>query len=114
MKIGENIRKIRMLKGYSQEYIASLLKISQRSFSKIERNEVNITWDRIQEISKILEVDINVLKNFSNFDIFDNLNQEETDIDKLIKKQFYKLELELQNLKALLLKNQYLKTINDL
>jgi transcriptional regulator with XRE-family HTH domain len=38
--IGEKIRQIRDLKGLSQEYISGKLGISQRAYSKIERNEI--------------------------------------------------------------------------
>ena len=34
--IGINIRKIRELKGLSQEYMASQLSLSQRAYSKLE------------------------------------------------------------------------------
>ena len=56
MKIGENIRKFRVLKGYSQEYMANVLEISQRNYSKIERNEIKVTDDKIFNIAKILEI----------------------------------------------------------
>jgi transcriptional regulator with XRE-family HTH domain len=56
MEIGENIRKIRVTKGFSQEYMAKTIGISQRNYSKIERNEINITCDKIISISKTLDI----------------------------------------------------------
>ncbi|MGB0254704.1 MAG: helix-turn-helix domain-containing protein [Flavobacteriaceae bacterium] len=38
----QNIRKIRELKGYSQQYVAIALNISQRQYSRLENNEVDI------------------------------------------------------------------------
>ena len=37
--LARKIKKIRELKGYSQEYLGGMLNISQRAYSKIERPE---------------------------------------------------------------------------
>jgi transcriptional regulator with XRE-family HTH domain len=39
LQILENIKKIRKEKGYSQEYIASKLEMTQSGFAQIERGE---------------------------------------------------------------------------
>ena len=57
-KIGELIRQKRAIKGYSQEYMAFQLNISQNAYSKIERQETEITVKRIYEIAEILEVSV--------------------------------------------------------
>ncbi|RVT99743.1 XRE family transcriptional regulator [Mucilaginibacter limnophilus] len=54
--IGELIRVQRAIKGYSQEYMAFQLEISQPAYSKIERNESDITVTRVFEIAEILEI----------------------------------------------------------
>lgn len=41
------IKKIRELKGYSQDYVANKLAISQRAYSKIESGETRLHWDRM-------------------------------------------------------------------
>lgn len=51
------IRKIREIKGFSQEYMASKRSILQRSQSKIENNDPKIDWAKIEIISKILDSD---------------------------------------------------------
>ena len=40
--IGEKIRKIRTLKGLSQDYMAEKLKISQPAYSDIENNKTKV------------------------------------------------------------------------
>lgn len=55
--LGNKIRKARRLRGFSQEYMASKLELSQRGYSKIETNEVNIDSDRFSQIANILEMD---------------------------------------------------------
>lgn len=54
--IGEKIRVRRLMKNYSQEYMAFMLEISQAAYSNIERNETKPTLERIYEIAEILEI----------------------------------------------------------
>lgn len=42
-QIGIKIRKIRELKGFSQEYMANNLGITQRAYGKLENQETKIT-----------------------------------------------------------------------
>jgi transcriptional regulator with XRE-family HTH domain len=58
MKIGENIKKMRELKGYTQEEMASKLNISQNGYSKIEREETDVQFSRLVQISQALEIDL--------------------------------------------------------
>jgi transcriptional regulator with XRE-family HTH domain len=55
-ELGETIRLQRLTKKYSQEYIAFMLEISQAAYSKIERNETELTVKRLYEIAEILEI----------------------------------------------------------
>lgn len=73
--IGEKIRQIRDLKGLSQEYISGKLGISQRAYSKIERNEIKIDWEKITKISKVFEIDPMDLISFDDNLIFNNCTQ---------------------------------------
>lgn len=56
--IGFNIRKIREQKGFSQEYMANVLNISQASYARMESEETKITVERLQKIAEILETSI--------------------------------------------------------
>lgn len=56
--IAANIRKARMHKNYSQEYLGIRLHISQNAYSKIEIGQSNITLQRIFEIAEVFEVDV--------------------------------------------------------
>jgi transcriptional regulator with XRE-family HTH domain len=56
MTVGENIRIQRLIKGYSQEYMAFMLEISQAAYSSLERNAGNITVRRIYDIAEILKM----------------------------------------------------------
>jgi transcriptional regulator with XRE-family HTH domain len=63
MKLKKNvIREKRTLMGYSQEYLADFLEISQAKFSKLENGE---TQFKINELSKIIELlELNPLEIF--------------------------------------------------
>lgn len=73
--LGTRIRKIRELKGFTQEFMSVKMAISQRAYSKIENNDIKLDWDRIQLISKILEIDPLSLLSFDDNIIFNNCTQ---------------------------------------
>jgi transcriptional regulator with XRE-family HTH domain len=54
--IGDKIRIRRLMKSYSQEYMAFMLDISQAAYSNLERNETEMTIKRVFEIAEILEM----------------------------------------------------------
>ena len=57
-KVINKIREIRKDRGYSHEYMAHLLDISQVAYSKIEKNETKLTIERLFKIAEILEAKI--------------------------------------------------------
>ena len=54
--IGEKIRIRRLIRNYSQEYMAFMLDISQAAYSNLERNETELTLKRVYEIAEVLEI----------------------------------------------------------
>ena len=61
--IRERIKRIRIEKGYSQEYMADMLNVSQNAYHKLERGHTRISLKKFIEISKILEIEISELIN---------------------------------------------------
>jgi len=57
MKTGEKIRHLRRQRKLTQTEMADSLNITQRAFSKIENNEVQLKIDRLEEIANLLNVD---------------------------------------------------------
>jgi len=55
-EIGELIRIQRVIKGYSQEYIANQLGMSQSAYSNMERGNTEVSANRLCEIADLLEV----------------------------------------------------------
>ena len=73
MHIGTKVRKLRELKGYSQEYVASQLNMVQTNYSKIERCETKgLLVERLVEIAKVLEVDPATILNFDDKQVLNN------------------------------------------
>jgi transcriptional regulator with XRE-family HTH domain len=72
LAVGRKIRKVRELKGYSQENMANALGISTANYSKIERGEVKLSLDTLGSIIKVLEVNLETLMNFDELQIFNN------------------------------------------
>ncbi|MBN8824096.1 MAG: helix-turn-helix transcriptional regulator [Spirosoma sp.] len=58
MTIGEKIRSLRAIKGYSQETMADLIGISSIAYSNIERNKTDISHSRLEQIAKVLGMDL--------------------------------------------------------
>lgn len=76
-EIIERIRDLRRIRGYSYENMATGLKISVSAYRKIEKNETNLTVERLFQIAKILKtsahqlIDINGLAYYQQ-EITDN------------------------------------------
>ncbi|QNL48143.1 helix-turn-helix transcriptional regulator [Olivibacter sp. SDN3] len=51
---------LREANGYSQEYTASYLKISQNTYSKIENGQIRLTIDRMKKLAQLYNVPANV------------------------------------------------------
>lgn len=108
--IGEKIRKIRVLKGYSQTYMSDELKISQRAYSKIERNETKIDVKFIYEIASIFDVEPTDILSFNDEIFFKK--REELNVNNLffdeIKKVYEDRIRELRD-EIIFLRNQLIR-----
>jgi transcriptional regulator with XRE-family HTH domain len=74
MKVGNKIKKIRELKNYTQEYMANELSMSISNYSKIERDEISITLDRLDEIATILKMKFQDILAFDEKNVFNFIN----------------------------------------
>lgn len=114
--VGNKIRKIRELKGFTQDYMASQLEISQRAYSKLEKEEIKLDWQRIEKISHILEIDPVDLVSFDDNLVFHNSTQSgkintihnhfPEELKKSYEERIRHLEEEVRFLRQLLQKDQ--------
>jgi transcriptional regulator with XRE-family HTH domain len=73
------LNKVRMLRegiGYSQEYVAKKLNITQQAYSKLEKNPNNATLERLRELSKVLGVSVNAIVGDDDMYIQQNFHQQ--------------------------------------
>ena len=115
--MSETIRIIRESKGYSQEFMASRLKITQQAYSKMEKQPESMTLNRLKDVAHILNVPFLTLLGEENMYFMQNINQQggqaatklilqnqdsSTDHNELIQS----LQAEVEFLRALVLKQQ--------
>ncbi|MCU0447622.1 MAG: helix-turn-helix domain-containing protein [Arcicella sp.] len=74
LKAGQKIKKIRELRNYTQDYMAKKLNLSLNGYGKIEREETEISLNRLQEIADVLQVKIFDLLGFDENKLFFNQN----------------------------------------
>jgi transcriptional regulator with XRE-family HTH domain len=73
MELSEKLKTIRKLKNFTQETVAEKLGISTYSYAKIERGETDVKYSRLQQIAKIMGIQLEDLFGLDVKSIF-NLN----------------------------------------
>ncbi|WP_073411316.1 helix-turn-helix transcriptional regulator [Flavobacterium johnsoniae] len=63
--MNDSIKSIRELKNYTQQHMAQELRMSQAGYSKIEKGSSALSFEKIEAIASIFEMDI---KNIIEFD----------------------------------------------
>lgn len=63
-KINDNIKSIRELKNYTQEYMALELGMTQAGYSKIEKGANHTSFEKIEAIASIFEMDLQSVIEF--------------------------------------------------
>ncbi len=76
MSIGNNIKKLRELKNYTQSYMAQKLDMSVPGYSKIENDKTDITVSKIYAIAQVLETDLATILNFDARNVFHQYNNQ--------------------------------------
>lgn len=113
LDVGGNIKKFRELKGLTREEMAFNLNLSVSAYGNIERNKTDLTISRIQQIAKILEVEVMQVFDFDASLIF-NVNRNENGLcansnaekyiyaDEYREKYIQMLEKEIQRLEKII------------
>jgi transcriptional regulator with XRE-family HTH domain len=70
MQISEKLKLIRHSKKLSQEDVAYQLGISPSAYGSIERGETKLSLERLEELAKVFEIDLNQLLDSSEQNIF--------------------------------------------
>ncbi|MES2484524.1 MAG: helix-turn-helix transcriptional regulator [Bacteroidota bacterium] len=109
--IEENIRNIRELKNFTQEFMANELGMSQASYSKIEKGSTVLTYTKLVNIAAVLNVKVEDILNFNRVSFFNGFDSskgstittESTEANAIIKKLY---EDKISLLERLLLRTE--------
>nr|WP_315231039.1 helix-turn-helix transcriptional regulator [uncultured Flavobacterium sp.] len=63
LKMGESIREMREKKGYNQEQLAEIMKVSRTTISKIENGKFNCSMDYLSKFSWFLDFNFSIMDN---------------------------------------------------
>lgn len=74
MHIGQKIKKLRELKNLTQTHVAEKLGVSQSAYSKMELGESEVTYNRLEKISEILEMKPEEVISFNESMVFNVMN----------------------------------------
>ena len=56
-----SIKEVRTTKGYSQEYVATKLGMSQNAYSKLEMGKTSLKLKRLSQLADILEIKLSLI-----------------------------------------------------
>ena len=72
--IGKKIRQLLELRNFTQTHLAKELGMSAGGYSKIERDETEVSVQKLTQIAKVLNTDIATILSFDSKQIFNQLH----------------------------------------
>lgn len=72
MKVGEKLRLLRKLKGFTQEELAEKLHLSRRAYANLETDTTKIDIARMAQIARVYDIELEELLNFNEGQAFTN------------------------------------------
>ncbi len=74
MKIGQKIKVLREMKNFTQEYMADRLGVAQSAYSKLEKEDTDISLSKLEKISEIFNISVEDLLKINENVVFNNFN----------------------------------------
>lgn len=74
--LGTKIRKLRELKNISQVHMAEQIGMSQSSYARIEKDEGDVSRERLEQISKALDLTVQDILAFDEKQVFNFNNSQ--------------------------------------
>jgi transcriptional regulator with XRE-family HTH domain len=97
--IGDNIRLQRLIKGYSQDYVASVFEKSQNWVHNIESGKTEVGDKQLTQFAELFEVTTEQLKEVRNSHTYINCNNSGTNSSN---NGIYHIQNDLSEIKDLL------------
>lgn len=88
LNIGQKLRKLRNEKGFSQEFLADRLNISQKTYSNMENDRTPITVEILKQLSSELEVDMIDLITDSKIIVQYNISKDTSTFNGVVNNNF--------------------------
>lgn len=113
MALGEKLKQARLLKNFSQEYMAESLQVSQKTYSNFENNKTKPDFSQIEKISSLLETSILDFLSEDRLSFYQTNSTGANNglvINQLSEKIFEQYEMRIKKLDE---ENAYLKTLLD-
>ncbi|NBA84770.1 helix-turn-helix domain-containing protein [Emticicia sp. CRIBPO] len=76
MLVGDKLKKIRELKNFTQEYMATKLEMSQSGYGKIERDETEISYQKLEKIAEVFGIKVEDIINFNEKLVFNVMHNQ--------------------------------------
>lgn len=108
MLIGEQIRKIRLQKGYSQKYIADFIGCSQSKLNRIENGKSDISIADLLTVCEVLDTNLPSILPQETRLIESKFTENENSFDSTNNSAQRKEELQVEQLAALAMEIQRL------
>ena len=111
MAIGEKLKQARHSKSYTQDFMADVLNISQKTYSNFENNKTTPDFSQIEQIARVLEISVlDFLTEEKMGFNYNNINGRNNGfvVNKLSEKLVEQYELRIKKLEE---ENQYLKIL---
>jgi transcriptional regulator with XRE-family HTH domain len=109
LTIGTKIKKLRELRNYTQENMAGKLQMSANGYGKIERDETDVSYSRMQQIADIIGLTPADIINFDENIVFGGNHHDES-VRKTGVEDHERIVYE-QEITHLRQENEYLKEI---
>lgn len=113
--IGQNIRKIRLLKGMKQSTFAKEMGIAQQNISKMEKKN-KVSDEQLEQAAKIFNTTVEAIKNFDDKSVFQTniINENQINNFNSVKDilEYFELKLSKKEEEILKLKEELAKKGN--
>jgi transcriptional regulator with XRE-family HTH domain len=117
MSVGKKIRQLRELRNFTQNHLANALGMSIGGYSKIERDETDVSVQRLMQIADVLKTDVATILNFDSKQVFNQTNFTAVSAsgivqnqhffgEKIIEETFSKIKVDIESIKTDLSKLQ--------
>ncbi len=75
MNLSDKIKRIRTIKGLSQEEMSQKLNMSQKAYSNLENSKTKIDDERLNQIAEVFEMEPLDIRLFDEKQVFNNCSQ---------------------------------------